>query len=397
MSSSSIALGTTVRRRSRSRAATGAIAGQPRLAVVPWPPPCVSSMPASAPCSCASLGHEREVARVVVVPDALRRRPASSRSPGVTSAYSVQTAAQPPSAFMARKQRLGAGLLGPEAGAVRHLVEAVPQRLRADLDAARRGRHGGDRAACAWIGSLLWRRRSKRVRAESLVAESLEAAGRRGRVRRARDPRAGDLGRPAHEPDARDRAAHRALGRLRRGRLRADERTAGAAPALDRARRAHLARGAHGGRERPRPRRRDREPDPAGADRRRPRVPARAPRPEGVVRAGRQVGGARRAARRRSRELLGRGLAPRAHAAERPGLPRDPGRPARRGDGRPRRRARHGAPSCRRCPPTRTSGRGCPPARRRRARRWSGRAAACCAPAPGTSCARWPSGSARPW
>ena len=52
---------------------------------------------------------------------------------GATSASSVQTAAQPPSAFMARKRACGARLLAPEAGAVGHLVEAVPQRLRADL------------------------------------------------------------------------------------------------------------------------------------------------------------------------------------------------------------------------------------------------------------------------
>ena len=52
---------------------------------------------------------------------------------GATSASSVQTAAQPPSALVERKRACEAGFSLPKPGAVGHLVEAVPQRLRADL------------------------------------------------------------------------------------------------------------------------------------------------------------------------------------------------------------------------------------------------------------------------
>ena len=58
---------------------------------------------------------------------------ASSSESGLTSASSVQTAAQPPSAFIPRKRAWSHGFSLAEAGAVRHLVEAVPQRLRPDL------------------------------------------------------------------------------------------------------------------------------------------------------------------------------------------------------------------------------------------------------------------------
>ena len=133
------------------------------------------------------------------------------------------------------------------------------------------------------------------------------------------------------ELDRGDRAPHRALGRLRRRRLRADERPAGAAPALHRPRRPDLAGRADGGRERARPGGGDREPDPPRPDRRRPRLPARAARPEGVLRARREVGGARRERRGDSRAAR-RGLASRADAAERAGLRRDPRRRARRRD-----------------------------------------------------------------
>ena len=137
-----------------------------------------------------------------------------------------------------------------------------------------------------------------------------------------------------------DRPPHRALGRLRRGRLRAHERTAGAPPPLHGPRRADLAGRADGSGERARPGRGDREPDPARPDRRRARVPARAPRPEGLLRAGGEVGRPRRE-RRGDPGAARRGLAPGADAAERAGVPGDPGRRARGRDRRSRRRAGH--------------------------------------------------------
>ena len=64
-----------------------------------------------------------------------RRHAAVSSVSGWIEQYSVHTAPQPPSAFIAADGRPGTpGLLRPGADAVRHLVEAVVQRLRADLD-----------------------------------------------------------------------------------------------------------------------------------------------------------------------------------------------------------------------------------------------------------------------
>ena len=79
------------------------------------------------------LGHEREVARVVLVPDRCETTGQKSES-GLTSASSVQTAGPAALGLHAAEVRLRARLLAPEARAVRHLVEAVPQRLRPDLD-----------------------------------------------------------------------------------------------------------------------------------------------------------------------------------------------------------------------------------------------------------------------
>ena len=57
---------------------------------------------------------------------------------------------------------------------------------------------------------------------------------------------------------------------------------------------------------------------------------------------------------RRHPRAARRGLPPRAHAAERPGLPRDSRGRARRGDGRPPWASSTRRPSCRRCPPRAT-------------------------------------------
>ena len=144
-----------------------------------------------------------------------------------------------------------------------------------------------------------------------------------------------------------------------------------------------------------RPRGRDRKPDPERPDRRRPRLSARAPRPEGVLRARRQVGGARRDGRGRSPSSSPRPGAARSRrrAGRSSSRSRSTCSPARRDApvGRSRRRPAGACASGRR-----RARRGGKPARLGIGARSSGRAAASSAPAPGTSFASSPSAWALP-
>jgi hypothetical protein len=79
----------------------GAIAGRRYSRRGQWTPEWWSSQPASAPCSCA---RSHMSARLRRSPSSQRRAETKgiSSESGLTAQYSVQTAAQPPSAFMAR-------------------------------------------------------------------------------------------------------------------------------------------------------------------------------------------------------------------------------------------------------------------------------------------------------
>ena len=66
-----------------------------------WTPVCPSSMPASAPCSCAS-SHIRASIRRSWSSQIRAEMYGVSSDSALTAAYSVQTAAQPPSALTAR-------------------------------------------------------------------------------------------------------------------------------------------------------------------------------------------------------------------------------------------------------------------------------------------------------
>ena len=109
----------------------GAAAARRDSLFSPCAPVCESSMPASAPCLCAS-------SQVAASTRTSRSSHMRADTYGVSSdswliaQYSVLTAAQPPSALTRAVTRLRPGLLGAEARAVRHLVEAVAQRLGAD-------------------------------------------------------------------------------------------------------------------------------------------------------------------------------------------------------------------------------------------------------------------------
>ena len=60
------------------------------------------------------IGHERQVARVVGRPRFAGETTGQKSESGLTSASSVQTAAQPPSAFIPRKRACEAGFSLPK-------------------------------------------------------------------------------------------------------------------------------------------------------------------------------------------------------------------------------------------------------------------------------------------
>src|ERR687891_5374 len=121
------------------------------------------------------VAHEREVPEVVVVPEAGRDDGPEVR---VDTHESLLGADRRPAALglHAAEPRLGARLLAPEAGAMRHLVEAVPERLRPDAD----GLEEGVVARIAWDRGDRIAPVAQAVKARTgghLVAESLEALG----------------------------------------------------------------------------------------------------------------------------------------------------------------------------------------------------------------------------
>lgn len=149
-------------------------------------------------------------------------------------------------------------------------------------------------------------------------------AGGGGRLRRAGDPRAGDLGGAANEPDAGLRRPDRALCRLRRRRIRTQHGPPGAVAALDRAGSAELADRGDGGGLLTRPRGRDLQPDPERAAGAGARLSARAARPAGLLcTAGQARGG--RDEPRLDPAAAGSGMGDSPQSAERARLPRGPG------------------------------------------------------------------------
>ena len=111
----------------------GASGGSRLSRTFAFAPPCHSSTPASAPCACTASVISRSAA---TSPSSHSRAETygSSSEVGEIEQYSVQTAPQPPSAFMPRCAACVCGFVTPKPGAVRHLVEAVRQRHRADRD-----------------------------------------------------------------------------------------------------------------------------------------------------------------------------------------------------------------------------------------------------------------------
>ena len=110
----------------------GAAAGSRDSLFSPWTPVCDSSIPASAPSSCARRRSSATACRRSWSSHIRADTYGVSSDSGLIVQYSVQTAAQPPSALTARWRGLRPRLLDAEPGAVRHLVEAVSQRLWAD-------------------------------------------------------------------------------------------------------------------------------------------------------------------------------------------------------------------------------------------------------------------------
>ena len=109
----------------------GAAAGRRDSLFSPCAPVCESSMPASAPCRCASSQVAASTREVAVVPHARRD---VRRLVGLRVDRAVLGVDRGPAALGldGAVARLRPRLLDAESGAVRHLVEAVAERLRPD-------------------------------------------------------------------------------------------------------------------------------------------------------------------------------------------------------------------------------------------------------------------------
>ena len=143
MSSGSIAFGTMTGCRSLASCdgATPAPRGSP---LSHGGPEGTSSIPASEPYACTASDIRARFRHVVVVPELRRdvRGLVRVRRHGRELGADRRPA---PLRLHPAVSCLRAGLLGAETGAVRDLVEAVPERLRSDRELARRGCRGGDR------------------------------------------------------------------------------------------------------------------------------------------------------------------------------------------------------------------------------------------------------------
>ena len=145
MSVSSIAFGTTCG--SRSDASwLGPEPGHTRLRVGGVSSRVVQLDPGERAMLVRLLGHQAERAGVVVVPEP---RGDQRRLVGVRRDGRVLRADRRPAALglHAAVRRLRPRLLGPEPRAVRHLIEAVPQRLRARCEPVRTGSRGSGPSA----------------------------------------------------------------------------------------------------------------------------------------------------------------------------------------------------------------------------------------------------------
>jgi hypothetical protein len=105
----------------------------PRLVVRDVRPAVIELEPRECPVLVGGVGHQPQGAHVVLVPEARgdqRRLVGVRRERGVLGAHGGPAALGLDAAMRGLRPRL----LGPEAGAMGHLIEAVPERLRSDPD-----------------------------------------------------------------------------------------------------------------------------------------------------------------------------------------------------------------------------------------------------------------------